>query len=89
MERKTPLRWQLQDLLHAAGEEGITQSDYGEHTGDVLNAKIEPIESFLRETTSVLGVPSQTGLPPWLSEDSKKYIFRAIKKQCGPRGITP
>jgi hypothetical protein len=90
MERKTTLRWQLQDLLHAAGEEGITLSDYGEHTGDVMNARIEPINSFLRGKTNTLRIYSKLGLPEWMSEPDKKYIFLAIGKAMRPdRGNPP
>ena len=89
MERKTTLRWQLQDLLHAAGEEGITLSDYGEHTGNVLNARVEPINSFLRGTTSHLSIYSRTGLPPWMSANDKKYIFLAIVRGMRRQGGNP
>jgi hypothetical protein len=44
MERKVTRRWQLQDLLHGAGEDGLTQSDYGDPTGDVTQARTDPID---------------------------------------------
>ena len=52
MERKTTQRWQLQDLLHAVGEEGITQSDYGDTGGDPMQARVDPIDARLLGTVS-------------------------------------
>ena len=47
MEGKTLRRWQLQDLLHHEGEAGITQSDYGDPNGGVLQARNDPIHQSL------------------------------------------
>jgi hypothetical protein len=79
MERKTTLRWQLQDLLHAEGMDGITQSDYGDPDGDVLQARIEPIDaSLVGKVQTVLDLDEQTGLPDCLTDNERKYIWRAI-----------
>ena len=79
MERKTTLRWQLQDLLHAVGEDGITQSDYGDHTEDVLQAKVEPIDAQLvGNVTTDLNVAAKKGLPACLTPNERTYIWRAI-----------
>ena len=80
MERKTTQRWQLQDLLHAVSDEGITQSDYGDQGGDVMQARIEPIKSALvGKKQYVLDLAKKTGLPTYLNENENKYLLRAIK----------
>lgn len=90
MERKTTLRWQLQDLLHATGEDGITQSTYGDHTRQVMHARVEPIESFIRGFTNELNIQERTGLPSWMNDTAKTYIFRAILAAMrGYRGDPP
>jgi hypothetical protein len=79
MERKTTQRWQLQDVLHAAGEDGITETDYGDNGGDVMEAKIEPIEARLvGNVVTVLDLRAKTGLPACLSANERQYLWRAV-----------
>jgi hypothetical protein len=79
MEQKTTLRWQLQDLLHAAGEDGITQSDYDDHDGDVMQARIEPVEpSQSGKVQTTLDLQAKEGLPQCMTPNELKYIWLAI-----------
>jgi hypothetical protein len=80
MERKVTRRWQLQDLLHGAGEDGLTQSDYGDPTGDVTQARTDPIDPKLVGNTTTLDMNEKTGLPETLTDDERKYLLRAIRK---------
>jgi hypothetical protein len=91
MELKTTQRWQLQDLLHAAGAEPITQSDYGDHDGDALQARIESIKAELvGKVKTVLDVEEKTGLPKCLSDNERQSIFRALAIATrGFRGSPP
>jgi hypothetical protein len=82
MERKTTLRWQLQDLLHALDEDGITQTDYGDHSGDVMQARVEPIDPRLvgkkGKKMAQLHLNGKRGLPKTLTVNERTYIWRAI-----------
>jgi hypothetical protein len=78
MDQKTCRRWQLQDVLHAVGEQGITQSDYGDEDGDGTQARIEPKEPKLRGLLTTLDLEAKTGLPKCISANEQMYIFRAI-----------
>jgi len=95
MERKTTQRWQLQDLLHAVGEKGITQSDYGDTGGDPMQARIEPIDAHLvgsvcKKTATLLDIDAQTGLPDFLTANEHTYLWRAITTTMrGSRGSPP
>ena len=95
MERKTTQRWQLQDLLHAVGEEGITQSDYGDTGGDPMQARVDPIDARLlgavsKKTATLLDINAQTGLPENLTANEKTYMWRAITTSMrGSRGSPP
>jgi hypothetical protein len=80
MERKTTQRWQLQDVLHAAGEDGITETDYGDHGGDVMQAKIEPIEARLELTALDLACDDESKSYSLLPE--KCIINGAILIKC-------
>jgi len=82
VERKTTRRWQLQDVLHAIGEEGITLSDYGEHTGDILKGRVEPINARLvGKVKTTLHITGKRGLPKCLTANERTYIWRAIYGQ--------
>ena len=78
MEIKTTQRWQLQDVLHAVGEASITQTDYGEVDGDVMVARIEPIDAALVGKITTLDLNEQTGLPDCLTDTETTFLFRAI-----------
>ena len=79
MAEKTNRRWQLQDILHAAGEEGLTQTDYGEGDGnDGLMARREPHASKLKGEKSILNLREKTGLPACFSYNANTFVFRAI-----------
>ena len=78
MERKTVRRWQLQDLLHHAREAGVTQSDYGDPHGDVLQAKIEPVDPKLKGAIADLDANEKTGLPECLTRTASTFMYRAI-----------
>ena len=79
MERKTTLRWQLQDLLHAIDEDGITQTDYGNHTGDVMQARVEPIDpKLVGKKMTELNIAGKRGLPKTLTVNERTFIWRAI-----------
>ena len=78
MDQKTCRRWQLQDVLHAVGEQGITQSDYGDEDGDGTQARIEPKEPKLRGLLTALDLEAKSGLPECISANEQMYIFRAI-----------
>ena len=81
MEHKVTRRWQLQDLLHGAGEKGITQSDYGDPDGDGTQAQRDPIDPFLvGNSTTLLDLDEETGLPETMTENERKYLYRAIRK---------
>jgi hypothetical protein len=81
MEHKVTRRWQLQDLLHGAGEKGITQSDYGDADGDGTQAQSDPIDPFLvGNSTTLLDLDEETGLPETMTENERKYLYRAIRK---------
>jgi hypothetical protein len=69
----------LQDLLHAAGEEGITQSDYGDQGGDVMQARVEPFKAMPVADYFVLNITDEKGLPACTSKTARKYIFLALK----------
>jgi hypothetical protein len=87
MEKKNSRRWQLQDLLHAVGEENITQSNYGDSEGDVSLARNEPIDPKLMGTLLNLDIVNKKGLPAHTSFTAKTHIFLAIRKDT--RGHTP
>ena len=91
MERKTTQRWQLQDLLHAVGDVGITQSDCGDNGGDALQARIEPIDARLvGSVNSILDLNGQTGLPQYFTDNENTYLWRAITTAMrGSRGGPP
>jgi hypothetical protein len=90
MERKTSRRWQLQDLLHHAGLDGVTQSDYGDPQGDALQPKNAPLEPELKGLMEELDCHDRTGLPLCLTETALRYLYRAIAKGLrGERGAEP
>jgi hypothetical protein len=90
MERKTTRRWQLQDLLHHVGEPGISQSNYGDPHGDVLQARVEPIEPTLKGATVFLDYQNRIGLPDCLSPIAVQALYRAIGAGIrGYRGAEP
>jgi hypothetical protein len=79
MEIKTTQRWQLQDVLHATGEVGITQSDYGDKDGDPMQARIEPVHAQLvGKVQTTLNLTTKTGLPTYLTRNECTFIWRAI-----------
>jgi hypothetical protein len=80
MELKVTRRWQLQDLLHGAGEDGITQSDYGDPNGDVTQAQRDPIDPVLVGYSTPLDLDEETGLPETMTPNERKYLYRAIRK---------
>ena len=80
MEHKVTRRWQLQDLLHGAGENGITQSDYGDPDGDGTQAQRDPIDPFLVGNSRTIDLDEETGLPDTMTENERKYLYRAIRK---------
>ena len=85
MDKKTNRRWQLQDLLHAMGEQGITQSNYGDEDGDGTQGRIEPKDPALRGKKTKLNIAERKGLPKCIAANEKQYIYRAINKamrQC-------
>ena len=85
----------MQDLLHAVGEEGITQSNYGDTGGDPMQARVEPIDARLlgtvsQKTATLLDTNAQTGLPPYLTANEETYMWRAITTAVrGYRGSPP
>ena len=85
MDKKTNRRWQLQDLLHATGEEGITQSNYADEDGDGTQGRIEPKDTALRGNKTDLNIAERKGLPKCIATNEKTYIYRAINaamRQC-------
>ena len=80
MEQKVTRRWQLQDLLHGAGENGITQSDYGDPDGDGTQAQRDPIDPILVGNSTTIDLDEETGLPETMTENERKYLYRAIRK---------
>jgi hypothetical protein len=78
MECKITRRWQLQDLLHAAGKKGITQSDYGDPNGDVTQARRDPVKPALIGNQTELNFEWRTGLPDSVDPWGIMGIFRAI-----------
>jgi len=80
MELKAQRRWQLQDVLHAAGEEGITQSVYDDQNGEDMRARINPRDPELKGKTTHLDINEKTGLPSSLSETERVHIFLAIRR---------
>ena len=79
MEQKTTRRLQLQDVLHAAKEEGLTQSDYREGNGnDGLQARRQPQATELRGKVTTVELQDQIGLPTCFSANEKTFVLRAI-----------
>jgi hypothetical protein len=87
MEKKTTRRWQLQDILHAVGEESISTSEYDNPNGEVNLAKVEPRDSELVEKKTELDIANRKGLPASLSGTEKLHIFLSIRKDT--RGMNP
>ena len=87
MEKKTTGRWQLQDILHAVGEESISTSEYDNPNGEVNLAKVEPRDSGLVGKITELDIANRKGLPACLSGTEKMHIFLSIRKDT--RGMNP
>jgi hypothetical protein len=80
MELKVTRRWQLQDLLHGAGVNGITQSDYADQDGDGTQAQRDPIDPILVGNSTTIDLDEETGLPETMTDNERKYLYRAIRK---------
>ena len=79
MEQKNTRRWQLQDVLHAAEEDGLTQSDYREGDGnDGLQARRQPQATELRGNITMVELRDQIGLPKCFNANKKTFVFWAI-----------
>ena len=87
MEKKTTRRWQLGDVLHAAGEESLSKSEYDNPDSEVNLARIEPRDPELIGKVTELDLVNNTGLPKNLSESTKFHIFLSIRKDT--RGHDP
>ena len=70
----------MQDILHSIGEAGITQSDYGDPDGDVMQAKTDPHDPELVGDCLPLDLIEITGLPECLSFTVQTYMYRAIRR---------
>ena len=87
MEKKTQRRWQLSDILHAAGEESLSKSEYDNPDTEENLARIEPMDPKLIGKKTMLSLEENTGLPTALTGTAKFHIFLSIRNNT--RGQHP
>ena len=88
MGKKTTRRWQLENLLHANGLDGITGTYYAETDAAVAQARTDPIEAKLSGAATVLDIDGMSGLPPHLSRTETDVLYEVLRKSSRGNNAT-